>query len=99
MQQATAGYRNEMDVLGQFITECCLVGPNYRTKAADLYDAYKRWCEQNGEHADVQRTWGMALTERGFETYKVQGRSWWRGIALIPEGWRDEQVDEVDEGR
>jgi P4 family phage/plasmid primase-like protien len=99
VQKATAGYRTEMDVLGQFITECCLVGPNYRIKAADLYDAYKRWCEQNREHADVQRTWGMALTERGYESYKVQGRSWWRGIAIIPEGWVDEQVDEVDEGR
>jgi putative DNA primase/helicase len=41
VQQATAGYRTEMDVLGQFISECCLVGPHYRTKADKLYDAYK----------------------------------------------------------
>jgi putative DNA primase/helicase len=96
-QQATAGYRTEMDVLGQFITECCLVGLNYRSKASDLYDAYRHWCEQNGEHAEVQRVWGMALTERGFKSYKVQGRSWWRGTALLPKGWGDTQVDEVDE--
>ena len=48
VQQATAGYRTEMDVLGQFMDECCLVGPNYRTKANDLYEAYKRWCDQQG---------------------------------------------------
>ena len=80
--QATAGYRAEMDVLGQFIEDCCLTGSNYRVKASELYEAYKRWCEQNGEHAAFQRPWGMALTERGFESGKVQGRSWWKGIAL-----------------
>jgi P4 family phage/plasmid primase-like protien len=81
---ATKDYRASMDVLGAFIAECCLIGPSYRTKASDLYDAYKRWCEQQGETAAVQRNWSMALAERGHESFKVQGRSWWRGIALFP---------------
>jgi putative DNA primase/helicase len=50
-------------------------------KAAELYEAYKRWSEQNGEHADVQRTWGMKLTERGFERYTNNG-TWYRGISI-----------------
>jgi putative DNA primase/helicase len=56
VKDATAGYRSEMDVLGQFIDECCLVGPNYRVKAHDLYDTYKQWCTEHGESFDVQRT-------------------------------------------
>jgi hypothetical protein len=81
VQQATAGYRAEMDVLGQFITECCLVGPNYRTKADRLYEGYKLW---HGEHAQNQRTWGMALSERGFERKRgTGGYYWWVGIGLL----------------
>ena len=87
VRQATAGYQSEMDVLGQFLEDCCLVGPHYRVKASDLYEAYRQWCHEQGETAEVQRTWGMGLTERGYENGKVQGRYWWKGIALL-------QVDE-----
>jgi putative DNA primase/helicase len=35
---ATAGYRNEQDVLGQFLVECCIQGSlDYRAKASALY--------------------------------------------------------------
>ena len=108
VQQATAGYRAEMDVVGQFLAECCLLGPHYRTKAAALYDAYKHWCEQNGEHADVQRTWGMGLTERGLERKRGHGGSyWWVGLGLIdtktpPQGESpgesDSRVNQVNDG-
>ena len=94
--EATAEYKEEMDVLGAFIDDCCLTGSNYRVKASDLYEAYKRWCDQTGETALVQRPWGMALTERGYESGKVQGRSWWKGIALR-KGDEVDEVDEVDE--
>jgi putative DNA primase/helicase len=87
VRQATAGYRSEMDVLGQFIDECCLTDSRCRVKASDLYEAYQHWCHEQGELAEVQRTWGMRLTERGYDSGKVQGRSWWKGIALL-------QVDE-----
>jgi hypothetical protein len=84
VQQATKSYRTDMDVLGQFITECCLVDSNTRTKASDLYDAYKFWCSQNGERGDIQRTWGMALTERGFERRRGTGGAyWWIGLGLL----------------
>lgn len=106
VQQATAGYRAEMDVVGQFLAECCLIGPNYRTKAAELYDAYKRWCDQNGEHA-VQRTLGMQLTERGYERKRgTGGYYWWVGLGLIdthiaPQGESppesDSQVNQVND--
>ena len=83
VRQATAGYQSEMDVLGQFIEDCCLVGPNYRTKASDLYEAYKRWCDQQGVMHTIQRTWGMALTERGYERKRgTAGAHWWVGLGL-----------------
>lgn len=81
VQQATAGYRAEMDVVGGFIDECCLTGSNYRAKADELYDAYKRWCERNHTSDEGQRAFGMALTEKGYERKKSHG-NWWLGIAL-----------------
>ena len=91
VKHATAGYRMEMDVLGQFIEDCCLTGSQYRVKASDLYEAYQHWCHEQGVQGEVQRSWGMRLTERGYESGKVQGRSWWKGIALL-------QVDERGDG-
>ena len=39
---ATDGYRGEMDVLGQFIADCCFVAPSVRAKAPSLYVAYTK---------------------------------------------------------
>lgn len=33
-----------------FITECCVVGPEFRELLQDLYDAWKRWCWGHGVH-------------------------------------------------
>jgi P4 family phage/plasmid primase-like protien len=93
IHQATAGYRAEMDVLGGFIEECCLTGDHYRVKAATLYNTYKHWCEQNGEHIEGQRHWGIALTERGFERYTNNG-TWYRNIA-VRESYGEETRNDV----
>jgi len=82
VQQATAGYRAEMDTVGGFIAECCFTGSNYRAKADELYDAYKLWCERNRASDEGQRAFGNALTEKEFERKKSNGINWWLGIAL-----------------
>jgi putative DNA primase/helicase len=83
VQQATASYRAEMDTVGQFITECCLVGSEYKVRSIDLYDAYKRWSEGNGEQAELsQRMFGSALLAKGCERYTSNG-TWYRGLGLL----------------
>jgi putative DNA primase/helicase len=82
VKEATAGYRSEMDVLGQFLDECCVLGPNYRTKASDLYACYKTWCEQQGVGYETQRAWGLRLSERGIERFTNNG-TWYRGLGLL----------------
>lgn len=91
VRAATAHYREEMDVLASWMADCCIIGRPYEAKASALYMSYQTWCEQSGEHADNQRTFGMRLTERGFERFKVMGLSRWRGIGLV------DHVDEVDQ--
>jgi putative DNA primase/helicase len=91
---ATAGYRNEQDLLGTFLAECCVVGSmDYRASASNVYAVYRQWCEETGESAVPQRRFGMALTEKGgFERYTDNGVKY-RGLGI-----REKWVNKV-EGR
>lgn len=40
---ATGRYRGGEDELGNFVNECCEVGPGFEVTAADVFDAYVRW--------------------------------------------------------
>jgi putative DNA primase/helicase len=84
VQQATAGYRHEMDVVGQFLEECCLVDTQVRTKAAALFQAYQSWCASNGDQPIRPRDFGLRLAERGFINHKgSKGSRWWLGLGLL----------------
>ena len=70
--EATAEYKEEMDVLGAFIKDCCEVKQEHSVGATDLYNAYKRWCENSGEKDVATLTaFGCSLEERGFTKDKV----------------------------
>ncbi len=87
---ATDGYRQEMDLLATFLADCCEVGPQFKVKSADLYDAYCRWCAGHNETTKSERKFGSAMTERGeFERYTSNG-TWYRGVGLRePKDWKD----------
>lgn len=78
---ATSNYRASMDVIGRFIEEGCLVSPQVRVKASDLYDAYKKWCEDSNEYAVTKKAFGTSLDERSFATHTSNG-VWRLGIGL-----------------
>lgn len=83
---ATQQYREEMDVLGTFLDECCDLGPGKNVAAADLYAAYGQWCTDTGEQQETQRKFGRRLTERGvFTRYKggANGAHRWKGLDLL----------------
>ncbi len=74
---ATDEYRKDMDTLGDFLTECCVIGTRFETTAKNLHDAYRTWCEANGDKPLSKRALGMRLLERGM----TQGRGS-RGVRL-----------------
>ena len=81
---ATRSYRGDMDVLGDFISDCCVVGPREQATSAQLNRAYQRWCEKNGEAPMSMRWLGLRLKERGFRV-ELTGRKrlrTWIGIGL-----------------
>lgn len=82
---ATNAYRQEEDVIGSFLTECCVQRRDTRSTAKDLYSALQQWCEENGEFVPTQKAFGQRLRERGFQRCRggPTGATRWRGIGLL----------------
>ena len=78
---ATREYREELDVLAEFLAECCDLNKLAETRASDLYRAYTSWREAAGERAESQNIFGQRLTEKGFERRR-SGGYWYRGVCL-----------------
>ncbi|MGI8744999.1 MAG: DNA primase family protein [Bryobacteraceae bacterium] len=82
VRDATAEYRSEMDVIGRFISECCVVGDYSSCRAKNLYSAYKIWAEKSGENAISMTTFGNVVTNRGYrKTHDMKGNKY-DGIGL-----------------
>jgi len=80
----TAQYRNEMDVLGDFLDDCCTIGAGLSVGVTELYESYKVWCETAGDDALSKNMFSSKLNDRNFFN-KRQGTSRtriWRGLAL-----------------
>jgi putative DNA primase/helicase len=91
--QATKGYRQEMDVLGSFLDDCCEIKETETVIFSDLYNAYKNWCEKSGEkYTLTKKAMGTALKERGFFSRKQRTS---QGTPLVYEGIK--LVDPVQE--
>ena len=84
VSKATGEYRAEMDVLAGFLAECCELDTGHWEYAKDLYECYKRWCDENGERPEPQRKFGGRLGERGFQRDRggSRGAGIWRGVRL-----------------
>jgi putative DNA primase/helicase len=79
---AVADYREEQDVLGQFIGECCDVGPAYTATAGTLYQAYEAWTKQNGGAPLSGNKFGGDMERRGYPAARVGGIRARRGVQL-----------------
>ena len=84
VRKATEGYREDMDILGGFLSECCIVSKNSQAPAKDLYNAYLKWSDANGGRSISQTRFGTSLSERGFSKQRGNGgRIIWIGIGLL----------------
>jgi putative DNA primase/helicase len=82
---ATENYREEMDVLSEFLSEHTERSPKARVKASDLYDVYTRACEAAGERPMSRKKLGFALEEHGYTAQKSGSTRYWRGLRLRSE--------------
>jgi putative DNA primase/helicase len=85
VEVATQGYRTESDILGNFLSEMCALGPTLTVARSLLYGTYHTWAQANGFAPMSAQTFAQRLVERSdgiseFRT-KKEGKCW-KGIAL-----------------
>ena len=73
VQAATREYREEMDVFGPFIRECCVIHREAEVRANNLWSAYKAWCADNSQREQNQTKFGKYLTAKGFTVERSNG--------------------------
>ena len=82
VRDATASYRHEQDILGDFIEDCCVLEPLISIPKSELTDEYHRWCQGNNMEPVTQRTFRARLIERGIGDGRIGKARLWRGIRL-----------------
>ncbi|MFQ6340927.1 phage/plasmid primase, P4 family, partial [Bacillus sp. AF62] len=92
---ATNSYKEEMDIIEPFILDMCFLNPLAKIEAKELYTAYSRWCEDEGEIALKNRTFYRLLENKNI--YKKRGaknKVFLNGIGLQKECYKYLQKDE-----
>lgn len=66
IEAATAAYRDEQDLLGEWIGDHCDTGAGCTDQKVKLYRAYRAWALSNGHHPLAQGRLTRRLNERGY---------------------------------
>jgi P4 family phage/plasmid primase-like protien len=83
VREATAGYREESDSLGDFLNDCIEFCQAGETKNEELYPAYQDWCKKTGEYPYNSRRFCSMMRERGLSDKRgAQGSKIWKGITI-----------------
>lgn len=86
IELASKQYREECDLLGQFIGEECTTGPGFRATSRELYEAFRAWAADNGAvHIWTKKTFGMRMSERGFTEHRSNTARGWEGLYVNAE--------------
>ena len=68
VREATKAYQSEMDVIQQWLEDCCVADPHAVTPLADLYASYQNWCKERDEEPMSKRKFANRLTEKGYDS-------------------------------
>src|SRR5690606_31678424 len=80
---ATSEYRDEQNVVGRFVADCCVVADHASARSGELFEAFEGWAKREGEASMSQEAFGKRLGSdpRFVPQRSNQGRLW-RGLGL-----------------
>lgn len=95
VKRFTQQYREENDVVGIWMQECCVVTSAVREKSKCLWSSFCRWMKGNGHDMSDWTTTrlGRVLREKGFKPKRVGGDKGWAGIACRESLMNDETLE------
>lgn len=73
VSQHVKEYRNEMDVISQFLEECTEPCAGFEMKASVVYDHYKKWAKQNEQYVMNSTKFGIELAKRYTKIKNMRG--------------------------
>jgi putative DNA primase/helicase len=83
---ATAALHAEADLVGRFVKACCRVLPEASIGATPLYEAFQRWCRDEGRTAPTQTAFGLTIKSKIPITEKRGAKCrMYVGVGLMPE--------------
>jgi len=82
VKKATNNYRDEEDLLLQFIEDCCKVLPIAEVRASELYQSYHNWCAYNALKPISSTAFGRKMGER-FEKRRTTKGVFYFGLGLL----------------
>ena len=71
VEQATKEYREESNPIGQFINDNLQKSDGFNTSLKDVYENYKKWCEDQGLKPFGVRNFANELRKAGIEVCKA----------------------------
>lgn len=78
---ASEEYRNEMDVISFFVSECCDIGEGYRAPAGELFKKYQEWAKESSEYLMPKQRFGREMTKK-YESKKTREGKFYIGLKL-----------------
>lgn len=98
VKQAVAEYRDQQDILHDFLAECCLFKKSESVDQAELYKAYKTWCETNDAYVISKPNFTHRIREKGAMTGRRHGnKATWQGIRVLTDDERVNGVNQVND--
>ncbi len=85
--EATAAYRCEMDLVAEWLDECCVTGPEVGeifTPNKTLYASFEAWTREGGSHPMTKKAFTCKLNERGLKRKNSPEARGFLGIMLRP---------------
>lgn len=84
LKAVAAQYRQDTDLLGQWLAERTARDPNGTMTTKDAYHDFREFCDGMGVSAGSQIAFGRNLADRNVEKGRDTSRRGFRGIRLLP---------------
>ena len=81
IKDAVEFYKEDQDVIAQWLTECCRYQPNAFAASKTIYQSYTKWAKSNGHIILSQKSLANQLHAKGL-TIDKKGDRGWRGILV-----------------
>ncbi|TKB74205.1 MAG: hypothetical protein E8D46_10165 [Nitrospira sp.] len=79
---ATQAYREEQDILDDFLQERTVAGPEESTRFSELRQEYVAWAKEASDKAMTSKAFAAALTERGYQPTRRSNARYYTGLRL-----------------